>query len=72
MNWRKHHIILRSSYLISIRTDISLSMHHNNHMHNKITISRTTIKTSTPHNKHTHKEGVVETSEVKEEEDLVE
>ena len=43
-------------------------------MRSKITISHNINRTSTPHNNHTLKEGVVETSEVEEEEeeDLVE
>ena len=47
-------------------------MHHNNHMHSKITISCTINRTSTPRINHTPKEGVVETLEVEEEEYLVE
>ena len=40
MNRHKHDIISWISHPISIRTNISLSMHHNNHIHNRITINR--------------------------------
>ena len=69
----KHRISLCSSHPISIRTTISLSMHHNNHMHNRITIICNINRINTPYSNQTLKEGVVENSEVEEEEeDLVE
>ena len=68
----KHHIILHSSHLISIKTSISLSMHHNNHMRSRITITRNINRISTPHINHTLKEGVAENSEAEEEEGFVE
>ena len=65
----KHHISLCGFHLISI----SLSMHHNIHTCNIITISRNINRINIPHSNHTFREGVVGTSKDEEvEEDLVE
>ena len=73
LNHHKHHINLCNSLPISIRTSISLSIHHNSHTRSKITIICNISRTSTPRSNHARKEGVVETSEEEEEEeDLVE